>query len=84
MFLLTLNNIFAYFEQRRCLLVSKWVIIITKHIKTFGKTTNYYAKMCIFARVIAVDDEEKYFYHSFDNHDMVSLYATRFRRDVQS
>ena len=40
--------------------------------------------MCIFARVIAVDDEEKYFYHSFDNHDVVSIYAMRFRRDVQS
>ena len=40
--------------------------------------------MCIFARVIAVDDEEKYFYHSFDNHDMVFVYATRFRRDGQS
>ena len=34
--------------------------------------------------LIVIDEEEKYLYHSFNHHDVVSVYATRFRRDGQS
>lgn len=37
--------------------------------------------MSIFARIIVIDDEEMYFYHRFDSHDVLYCNTTGTWRD---